>query len=82
MLPGYEPPHDVLVGHPPTLVYTVRAEPDATAYPSEMFMYFEKMNQVDHEPRAVDEFIKETALRISSFRHASGHGGLCPRFSH
>ena len=68
VLPHYEPPaHDVLV-----MVM------DADLYSSTLFVlrhmrryirpgtfiYFDEMNHTEHEPKALDEFMKETLLRF------------------
>lgn len=74
VLPSYAPPpHDVLV-----------VTMDADLYSSTIYVlrhlrpwirpgtyiYFDEMEQVDHEPRAFGEFIQETGLR---FRGVSAH---------
>jgi hypothetical protein len=77
VLPGYKlPPHELLV-----------INMDADLYSSTIYVlrqlrpwikpgtliYFDEMNHVEHEPRAVDEFMRESGVR---FKAVSGDQSL------
>jgi hypothetical protein len=68
VLPGYSPPdHEVLVVNMDadlyaSTIYVLRSlRPHIT---KGTFIYFDELNQVDHEARAFDEFMGESGLRF------------------
>ena len=67
-LPAYRPPlHDQLVVNLYADLYSSTIFVLRTLRPhlkSGTYVYFDEMNHVDHEPRAFDEFVAESGLKL------------------